>query len=344
MWNHQNHLNMIISNIRKISVKHNFYIRLKASMSSVLSWSANQHSTILGLLSKKNNLIFSVIVMFVIIIFYFSFKKKTTIRHGTAVQFSSLLKRGVFLVLFWGVFPLNWCFDNFCSTLQYFFLTLTITFAFPVTRAEPFLWYSIVYCAAHVPNLRLRGHRSAPFIFRKRNRGAGSPAFSLRDAVTVIMTAPTGWHSCLCGCSHGCHTLTTLYCIVCVQFMIPWQSCTFVVYWSRFSLGSTQGSKSQSRQVWTITTASCSLSLKIILNAVRWDKIFSIYPRSLETIVSQLKPINRIQVSKHKVLKSSSSCLCETHVKYLYTEWHSIFWQCNVTIIIITEFNQCQSC
>lgn len=44
---------MIISNIRKISVKHNFYIRLKASMSSVLSWSANQHSTILGLLSKK---------------------------------------------------------------------------------------------------------------------------------------------------------------------------------------------------------------------------------------------------------------------------------------------------
>lgn len=49
---------MIISNIRKISVKHNFYIRLKASMSSVLSWSANQHSTILGLLSKKNQTYF----------------------------------------------------------------------------------------------------------------------------------------------------------------------------------------------------------------------------------------------------------------------------------------------
>lgn len=111
---------------------------------------------------------------------------------------------------------------------------------------------------------------------------------------------------------------TALYCLRAV--MILWQSCTFVVCWSRFSLGSTQGSESQSRQVWTITTASCSLSLKIILNAVRWDKIFSIYPRSLETIVSQLKPVNRIQVSKHEVLKSSSSCLCETYVKYLYIE------------------------
>lgn len=117
------------------------------------------------------------------------------------------------------------------------------------------------------------------------------------------MTAPTGWHSCLCGCSHGCHTLTTLYCIVCVH----WWSCgSPALLWciGHASLYEAPEALNLNHGKSERLPRPAVASLKIILNAVRWDKIFSICPRSLETIVSQLKPINRIQVSKHEVLKS----------------------------------------